>query len=143
MSAQRASSLAAQRYRSPCPSPVCASRRAPVICFHRRGRLTDAAFRRLDADKPSVWKTNMEHVHEPDRDARAKSRSTTALIVLIIIAAVFLVTEHRAHLIGWIPYWPYLLLLACPLMHLFMHGGHSHGRHGASGKSDQSAGSKK
>ena len=37
-------------------------------------------------------------------------------------------------------YWPYLLLLACPLMHVFMHrshgghGGHEgHGGHGFSG----------
>jgi hypothetical protein len=31
--------------------------------------------------------------------------------------------EHRAHLLGvlvWLP------LLACPLMHLFMHRGHRH-----------------
>lgn len=24
---------------------------------------------------------------------------------------------------------PYLLLIACPLMHVFMHGGHGHGEH--------------
>lgn len=40
-----------------------------------------------------------------------------ALAVLLF----FLLTEHRAHLFGALPY---LLLLACPLMHLFMHGGH-------------------
>lgn len=39
----------------------------------------------------------------------------------VAVAAFFLFTEHRAHLLGWLPY---LLLLACPLMHLFMHGGH-------------------
>ncbi len=45
-------------------------------------------------------------------------------IVLIgfgLVAAFFLVTEHRAHLFGALPW---LLLLACPLMHLFMHHGH-------------------
>ncbi len=41
------------------------------------------------------------------------------------IAAFFLFTEHRAHLFGILPF---LLLAACPLMHLFHHGGH--GRHG-------------
>ena len=43
-----------------------------------------------------------------------------------------LILEHRAHLLGW---WPYLLLLACPLMHMFMHGGHGeHGHGGAKSK---------
>jgi hypothetical protein len=41
------------------------------------------------------------------------------------VAAFFLVAEHRAHALGALPY---LLLLACPLMHLFMH--HGHGVHG-------------
>jgi hypothetical protein len=42
-----------------------------------------------------------------------------------IIAAFFLMTEHRAHLFGVLPY---LLLLACPLLHVL-----SHGRHGGHG----------
>jgi hypothetical protein len=43
-------------------------------------------------------------------------------------ALVYLVIEHRPHLFGWIPY---LILLACPLMHLFMHRrrGHHHDGH--------------
>ena len=70
----------------------------------------------------------MEHKHESDDNAGMKSRANIALATFLVIGAVLLVTEHRAHLAGWIPYWPYLLLLACPLMHLFMHGGHgSHG----------------
>jgi hypothetical protein len=44
-----------------------------------------------------------------------------ALCVFLAIAAFFLWTEHRAHLLGVLPW---LLLAACPLMHLFMHGGH-------------------
>ena len=36
----------------------------------------------------------------------------------------FLWTEHRAHVIQFLPF---LLLAACPLMHLFMHHGHGHG----------------
>jgi hypothetical protein len=55
------------------------------------------------------------------------------LIVLagfLVIAAALLVTEHRAHVLGVLIYLP---LLACPLMHLFMHGGHgSHSGHGQS-----------
>ena len=70
----------------------------------------------------------MEYKHESDNDGAMKSKADITLIVFLIIAAFFLVTEHRAHLSGWLPYWPYLLLLACPLMHPFMHGGH--GRRG-------------
>ncbi len=46
---------------------------------------------------------------------------------IVSVAAFFLVTEHTAHLFGAIPY---LLVLACLLLHRFMHGGHgSHGGH--------------
>lgn len=51
-------------------------------------------------------------------------RSKLALVFFLAIAGYFLVTEHRAHLAPAIPYLPWLLLLACPLMHLFMHHGH-------------------
>ena len=56
-----------------------------------------------------------------------RSRHGVGLVVLGAIAAYFLVTEHRAHLLGALPF---LLLLACPLMHLFMHRGHGHAAHG-------------
>jgi len=49
---------------------------------------------------------------------------TGALIVFLAIAGFYLLTEHRAHLSGALPY---LLLLLCPLLHLFMHRGH--GKH--------------
>ena len=45
------------------------------------------------------------------------------LLVLLAVAGTYLWMEHRAHLLGallWLP------LLACPLMHLFMHHGHGH-----------------
>ncbi len=51
------------------------------------------------------------------------TRYALGLIVLGGVAAYFLLTEHLAHVIGALPY---LLLLACPLMHIFMHGGHGH-----------------
>lgn len=36
--------------------------------------------------------------------------------------------EHRVHLLGYLPF---LLLLACPLLHMTMHGGHGgHAGHG-------------
>ena len=39
----------------------------------------------------------------------------------LAIAVFFLWEEHRAHILGAIPY---LFLLACPLLHVFMHRGH-------------------
>ena len=56
-----------------------------------------------------------------------RSRTGIALIFFIAIAAFYLVTEHTVHVFDALPY---LLLLLCPLMHLFMHGGHgSHEDH--------------
>ncbi len=55
------------------------------------------------------------------------------VVVGLVAVAYWLFTYHHEHLLGWLPY---LILLACPLMHIFMHGGHgSHGghRHGHEG----------
>jgi hypothetical protein len=41
--------------------------------------------------------------------------------MLLLIAAVYLITEHTAHVLDVLPYG---LLLLCPLLHLFMHSGH-------------------
>ena len=57
-----------------------------------------------------------------------RSRATLVFIGFALVAAYLLISEHQAHFIQALPY---LLLLACPLLHLFMHGGHSsHGGHG-------------
>ena len=86
----------------------------------------------------------MEHKHESDNADAMTSRTNIALIVFLIIGAFFLITEHRAHLSGWFSsYGIWLLLLACPLLHLFMHGGHGHGGHGSSEASNQSTKEKK
>ncbi len=50
-----------------------------------------------------------------------RSRIGLALLGFLVIASVFLITEHTAHTLGFLPYG---LLLLCPLLHLFMHGGH-------------------
>ena len=55
-----------------------------------------------------------------------RSRNSLVLVGFLIVAGFFLVTEHRAHLFGILPL--LLLLVACPLLHYFMHG--SHGSHG-------------
>jgi hypothetical protein len=49
----------------------------------------------------------------------ASSRAIVVLVLLLALAAFFLVSEHGAHFLGYLPY---LLLLACPLMHLFHRG---------------------
>jgi hypothetical protein len=71
---------------------------------------------------------NHEHQHEPDNGKETISRAKWVFIGFAAIAAYFLIAEHRAHLSEYLKYWPFLLVLACPLMHLFMHGGH--GGHG-------------
>jgi len=54
-----------------------------------------------------------------------KSRTALALAGFAVVAGFLLPSEHRAHALGFLPY---LLILACPLLHIFMHGGH--GGHG-------------
>ena len=73
---------------------------------------------------------NHDHAHpqQPDQGSVPpfwRSRYAVGLLVFGAVAAYFLLSEHRAHFFGALPF---LLLLACPLMHIFMHGGH--GGHG-------------
>ena len=68
------------------------------------------------------------HEHSSRDEAPRRPFLATAagpvLIGFLAIAAFFLITEHSAHLFGILPW---LLLAACPVMHLFMH--HGHGGH--------------
>jgi hypothetical protein len=52
-----------------------------------------------------------------------KSRVGLVLIGFLVIAGALLFTEHQAHVLGLLVWLP---LLACPLMHVFMHRGHGH-----------------
>lgn len=78
----------------------------------------------------------MTHSHEqtgsvkPARRPFIKSPAGIAVAMGVLIAAFYLLREHWQHVGGS---WPYLLLLACPVMHLFHgHGGHGgHHQHGA------------
>ena len=71
--------------------------------------------------------------HEPAvRSNFLASRAGLVLLGFVLIAGALLFTEHRAHVLGvlvWLP------LFLCPLMHLFMHGGH--GRHGGHRQQDR------
>ena len=70
----------------------------------------------------------------PDRAPEAtragfwKSKTGLVAIAFLLIGGFLLLSEHRAHALGVLPY---LLLLACPFLHLFLHGRHGgHGGHG-------------
>lgn len=54
------------------------------------------------------------------------TRNGLAAIGMIAAALYFLLAEHRAHFIYALPF---LILLLCPVMHVFMH--HGHGAHGS------------
>jgi len=75
-----------------------------------------------------------------DNKTTAFWRSKTGIVCagFLTIAAFFLITEHTAHVLGALPW---LLLAACPLMHLFMHHGggtHDHGTHSDMSRDDRS-----
>ncbi len=70
----------------------------------------------------------MDDASQHDTTPSSSRRGKWVLTGFLLIAGFFLWTEHRAHLLGILPY---LLLAACPLMHLFHHR-HAHHGHGAS-----------
>lgn len=72
----------------------------------------------------------MTHQHPPRANGWLRSRSGIVLVVFLAIAAFFLITEHTAHLLGVLPF---LLLILCLLLHLFLHGRHGGGHAGHGG----------
>ncbi|HET7680199.1 MAG TPA: DUF2933 domain-containing protein [Xanthobacteraceae bacterium] len=71
-----------------------------------------------------------DHADKRDRPEGSflTSRAGLVFIGFLIIAGALLLTEHRAHVFSGLIW---LLVLACPLLHIFMHGGHGgHGGHG-------------
>jgi hypothetical protein len=84
-------------------------------------------------DRPEEGATlAMEGINLKEGPDRAATNFWTSRAFLIFLAfgamgTVLLWSEHRAHLLGALPF---LFLLACPLLHIF--GGHgSHGVHGS------------
>ena len=65
--------------------------------------------------------------HEQPSESRNWLRSPGNILLLLVLGIVgfLLFTDHRSHVFGILPY---LVLLACPFMHMFMHRGH--GKHG-------------
>lgn len=87
------------------------------------------------------------HSHTDPQPAATTAPSTPkrpalrwAIWGFFAIAAYFLWTEHRAHLLSGLSWLPYLVIMACPLLHVFMHRGHGgrggHGRHDNSASTD-------
>ena len=75
-------------------------------------------------------------MNEPtqSREDVISRRMKQIFVVFAIIGGFFVVAEHRAHLVAYLPW---LFLAACPLMHLFMHHGHgSHQHHGSGDEPD-------
>lgn len=79
--------------------------------------------------------THHEHRTAPTRSFAAGRPLKTALAMAAVIGGFYLLREHWNHVAG---NWIYLLLLACPLMHLF----HGHGGHGGHGSQSNKPASK-
>jgi hypothetical protein len=83
-----------------------------------------------------------EHSHD-DREPSSHgsfwtSRSFIVWLAFLLTGGFLLVSEHRAHILG-AALW--LLILACPLLHIFGHGGHGgHSGHGGHGRPADQAG---
>ena len=77
------------------------------------------------ANLPPPWRETGRA--EGDRP-RSWWLSPVGLVTLgfLAVGGFFLITEHTAHVFGALPW---LLLAACPLMHVFMHHGHRGGGH--------------
>lgn len=65
-------------------------------------------------------------------------KTSRGLQALILIAALSfsLLIEHREHFFEWLPF---IILALCPLMHIFMHGGHGQQSNGTNGIETESA----
>ena len=63
------------------------------------------------------------------------TRKGIGVVGLIAAVLYFVLTEHRAHFIAALPF---LILLLCPLMHLFMH--HDHAENSRRSATDEDGG---
>jgi hypothetical protein len=77
--------------------------------------------------------THEQHQASNNNDSWLQRHKWITYIALGILG-YFLFIEHRQHIL---PFLPYLFLLACPLMHLFMHGGQKHHDHSSHSKKER------
>ncbi|MDF2117851.1 DUF2933 domain-containing protein [Roseiarcaceae bacterium H3SJ34-1] len=80
-----------------------------------------------------------DHLHHDNGSAPGTSYWTSRAFLVFLgfsaIAIVMLWEEHKAHILGALPF---ILLFVCLFMHLFMHGGH--GGHGHSRRNQDGTG---
>jgi quinol-cytochrome oxidoreductase complex cytochrome b subunit len=69
-----------------------------------------------------------EKYHDPEHKRNWwRSRDGVIMLIFLVFIGFFLITEHQAHVFRALPW---LIILACPFLHLFMHRGHGgHGQH--------------
>jgi hypothetical protein len=90
---------------------------------------------------PVEKELTMAEQHEEHGRGFFRSPTGYVFIAFIAIGGYFLWTEHRAHLWSILPF---LILLACPLMHLFHgHGGHGRGEDESEGHAGHAKGDKR
>jgi hypothetical protein len=83
--------------------------------------------------EPVMPTETLHHPSSTPESIRSRRTLWSAAAMAVLVGAFFLLREHWGHVAG---YWPYLLLLACPLMHLF-HGHGGHGRHAGHAADDK------
>jgi hypothetical protein len=86
---------------------------------------------------PEEYQTMMSSQHSTNGSPTFwRSKTGIALGMLLVIALFYLAREHYGHILGLLPY---MILLLCPLMHVFghHHGGHRHHGETASSVKDE------
>ena len=68
----------------------------------------------------------MNHSHDTTGRPQIDGRFKFALLGLLVVAAFYLLSEHRAHALGVLPF---AILLLCPLLHVLMHRNHAAHHH--------------
>jgi hypothetical protein len=71
--------------------------------------------------------TMVNHNHTQSNVLKTFLGSRVGFVFLCLVAVIglYLLLTHTGHIVSALPY---LILLACPLLHLFMYGGHHHSR---------------
>ncbi|HZD39342.1 MAG TPA: DUF2933 domain-containing protein, partial [Terriglobales bacterium] len=80
----------------------------------------------------TFWPYEMNTTGKTESRIRLSLSNRLVLAALLGAVAIYLLSEHTAHVLAALPF---LLFLLCPLMHLFMHhGGHGGRHHGSDGE---------
>jgi hypothetical protein len=105
------------------------SRRTADLCDDRSNESRSFFSQRHvgPASRPTVSQALKEHwiMQKAPVESFWRSRPGVVLGMLLVIGVFYVVREHFVHVSQALPY---LILLLCPLMHLFghRHGGHRH-----------------